>query len=305
MKYLSVGEAAERLGVTVDVVRSLVERGELKAMRTGGGHRRILEDDVERRATSRQATRSRPRANRTPGSRRRVGPQGARGPQRVEPPRDQNSEEDTPSLDELEGAAELEAAKERAAAEASAREEAAEAERQRLEGLKAYGRDRARWAFLPTEWRAEVVEELEGFVTSKRLPPSLPSPEAQEIVRARVDTLAEQYRAAERKRLEKEREADDQRRRQEDDERRIKALIAHGSNYARGETSRDWDTSEADRARREVDRALQDEVGAEWTEAHVRDLVDDVLDQWDDDEEDDDDDEEGPDEDHEVDDESW
>ena len=39
MNYLSVGEAAKRLGVSVDVVRSLVERGELRAIRTGGGHR--------------------------------------------------------------------------------------------------------------------------------------------------------------------------------------------------------------------------------------------------------------------------
>ena len=33
MEHLSIGEAAKRLGVSVDVVRSLEERGELKAVR--------------------------------------------------------------------------------------------------------------------------------------------------------------------------------------------------------------------------------------------------------------------------------
>ena len=71
MNYLSVGEAAKRLGVSVDVVRSLVERGELRAIRTGGGHRRIRDDDVERRRTTQRASRSGPQVRRSPSLERR------------------------------------------------------------------------------------------------------------------------------------------------------------------------------------------------------------------------------------------
>ena len=113
-------------------------------------------------------------------------------------------------------------------------------------------------------------------MTSKRLPPSLPPWEAQLIVKGRVDAIVKQYR-----------EAEDQRRKQADDERRTKKLIAHGNNRAQSKTITGWDTSEAERARREVERALKDEVEADWTEGDVDDLVDDVLAEWDDDDEED------------------
>ena len=280
MNYLSVGEAAKRLGVSVDVVRSLVKRGELRAIRTGGGHRRIRDDDVERRRTTQRASRNGPQVGRSPNLERRPVAQSRPRTWLVEPDRDRHFEEDPPSFEDLEAEGQREAAKERAAADAKAQAAAAEAERQRLEGLKKYGRDAARSSLVPTDWQARVVEDLEEFVTPKRLPSSLPLWEAQQIVKSRVDGIIKQYR-----------DAEDQRRKQEDDQRKIDWLITSGKNYARSETVLDWDSSEQDRARREVESELKQKVKADMSYGHVKDLVDDVLKQWEDDTEDDDGDE--------------
>ena len=276
MNYLSVGEAATRLGVSVDVVRSLVERGELRAIRTGGGHRRIRDDDVERRRTTQRASRSGPHVRHSPNLERRPVAKSTARKWPVEPHRDRQFEEDPLCFEDLEAEGQREAAKERAAADAKAQAAAAEAERQRIEGLKKYGRDAARSSLLPTDWQARVVEDLEEFVTPKRLPSSLPSWEAQQIVKSRVDGIIKQYR-----------DAEDQRRKRDDDQRKIDWLIASGKNYAVSETILGWDSSEQDRARREVESELKQKVKADMSYGHVKDLVDDVLKQWEDDTEDD------------------
>jgi excisionase family DNA binding protein len=308
-RLLSIGEVARRLGVSVDVVRSLTENGQLKAVRTGGGHRRYRPEEVERFTKTRRAPPKKPPPERPPG----------KPPKRVDL-EEADFEEDSPSFEEL--GAEI------ARAEAKQR---ADAERQRLEGLKKYGRDLALWSLLPAEGRVLVYEDLEEFVTSKRMPPSLSVTEAQLVVSARVQQVAKQYHeaenvrltqereaqeqrqraeaerrqrerdaAAERQRLEaerqkQEREAEEQRRKQQEDERRLDALIERGTNYAWSETLTGWDSAEAQRARRDVERALKDEVKADWSEAEVEDLVNDVLYDGDEDEEDED----------EEDDESW
>lgn len=87
------------------------------------------------------------------------------------------------------------------------------------------------------------------------------------------------------------RDAEDQRRKQEDDARRISTLIAFGNSRAQSATMFDWDSSERDRARREVEEALKEQVKAVWSEGKVQDVVDDVLSRWDDDENDGDDEE--------------
>src|ERR1041385_3354221 len=191
MNYLSVGEAAKRLGVSVDVVRSLVKSGELRAIRTGGGHRRIRDDDVERRRKSQRASRNGPQVRRSPSLERRPMTRSMPRTWPVEPDPDRHFEEDPPSFADLEAEVEREAAKERAAAEAKARAAAVEAEHQRLEGLKKYGRDVAIWS-LPTDWQGRVVEDLEEFVTSKRLPPSLAPWQAQQIVQSRGKQIKKQ-----------------------------------------------------------------------------------------------------------------
>src|SRR5947207_2796970 len=209
MKYLSVGEAAKRLGVSVDVIRSLVERGNLRAIRTAGGHRRIRDDDVERRRTAQRATHSRPQVRRSAEPERRPAVRPTRRSRPLERDREPQFEEDPLSLADLQAEADRAAAIEQAAAEAKARAAATDAERQRLEGLKQYGRDVARSALLPTEWHARVVEDLEDFVIPKRLPSSLATWQAQQNVTSRVDGIIQQYR-----------DAEDQRRKRDDDQRK-------------------------------------------------------------------------------------
>ncbi|WP_227816113.1 response regulator [Nitrogeniibacter aestuarii] len=46
-KYISTREAAKRLGLSLGTVQQMVERGELRAWKTAGGHRRIDEASVE------------------------------------------------------------------------------------------------------------------------------------------------------------------------------------------------------------------------------------------------------------------
>jgi len=277
-ELLSVGQVAKRLGVSVDVVRSLEERGELKSRRTPGNHRRYHPDEVERVKTKWRAKQSKPQAGRasSPAPRPATTPMRQSRPVEWEPD-DFGIEEEVPEVESQRAMrdAEREAAKHRADAEAKAVAAAAEAERQRLEGLKKYGRDLATWAYLPTKWRAKVVEDLEEFVISKRLPSSLPQWDAQQIVKSRVDGIIKQYH-----------DAEDQRRKQQDDERRINTLIAFGKGRAQSETMFDWDTSERDRARREVEEALKQQVKADWSEGKVQDVVDDVLSRWKDDEDD-------------------
>src|SRR2546426_856303 len=123
-RLLSIGEVAQRLRVSVDVVRSLTESGELKGARTGGGHRRYRPEEVERwKATRRTPTKNAPleRPTRKPSNRAEI----------EEP----DLEEDHPTLEDLDAEFERQEMRERA-----------EAERQRLEGLKRCGRDLAQRA---------------------------------------------------------------------------------------------------------------------------------------------------------------
>ncbi len=289
-KLLSVGQVAKRLRVSVDVVRSLDDRGELKGRRTPGGHRRYLPADVDRVVARLPAGRStQTRALRSPAPSR---PSPTVHEHRPAEPDDFDVEEDVPDIEELDAEVEREAANERAAAEANARVAAADAEHQRLEGLKKYGRDLALYS-LPAEWRARVVEDLEEFVTANRVPASLPPWQAQEIVKSRVDVVKKQYY-----------DAEDQRRKQDDDNRKIEWLIAWGKSYAVSETGGvGWGSSEQERARREVESDLKQKVKADMSYGHVKDFVDDVLKRWEDETEDDDEDEDDDDEDEDYEDE--
>src|SRR6266516_411624 len=159
-RLLSIGEVAKQLGVSVDVVRALTESGQLRAVRTGGGHRRYRPEEVGRFKKTRRAPAEKPPPERP-----------TRKPPRRADLEEPDFEEDPPPLEELEAEFERQQVRERA-----------EAERQRLEGLRKYGRDLALWTLLPTEGRARVFEDLEEFVTSKRVPPSLAVSEAQLIV---------------------------------------------------------------------------------------------------------------------------
>src|SRR5207302_11166651 len=101
---------------------------------------------------------------------------------------------------------------------------------------------------------------------------------------------------SEYERRKQEREEDKLHRKQHEDKRKLKAMIDHGNTHAWRETINGWDWSDAERARRDVERALKDEVKADWSEAEVDDLVDDVLYEGDGDEEVEEDEEEDGDE---------
>ncbi len=285
-RLLSVGDVARQLGLSEDVVRSLMDSGELKTVRTPGGHRRCAPEEVKQFKAR--------------GGRR--GPGQVAKPRPSTPPKPPEYVEEEITLQEYEAELEREAARERARAEA-----------ERLEGWRKYGREYARRSLLPSDWFVLVVEDLETFVSTTRIPPTLQAWEAQLIVQARVDSLVRQYRQAEDARVAKEREAVSERqrveaeraraeserrekerraaeqlakeqqdaaeqlRKQQEAERRVKDLIDHGKHYAWLETFANSDFSDAERARRDVERALREEVKADWSEAEVDDLVDDVL----------------------------
>ncbi len=227
-RLLSVGDVARRLRVSVDVVRSLTESGQLKAVRTGGRHRRYKPEDVERYRT---------RGRAAPQD-RQIKPAMKRQRPVYQKFREPELEEDHPTLEELEAEEARYAARQRS-----------QAEHERLEGWKKYGRELAKYTSLPVEWRVKIIESLEDFVTTKRIPLTLSRSEAELIVQAQVNSFVKRYgedvreqqqkerdAAAERRRAEeerqrideerrqKEREAEEQRRKEEDDERRLKGL---------------------------------------------------------------------------------
>jgi excisionase family DNA binding protein len=306
-KLLSIGEVAGRLRVSVDVVRSLTENGQLKAVRTGGRHRRYKPEEIQRYQAKGRAT----------AHDRRVDP-ATKKPRAVDHDLGEPElEEDHPTLEELEADEARQAARQRS-----------QAEEERLEGWKKRGRELATYTGLPAEWRVKVIENLEDFVMTKRIPPTLSKSEAELIVQTQVNSFVKQYwedvrqgqqkerdAAAERRKVDedrqriaeerrqKEREAEEERCKQRDDAQRVQSLTRHGNSRAWSKTITGWDWSEAQRARRDVERALKDEVKADWTEEEVDDLVDDVLDEKDDDENEDEDEEEE--EEEEEGDESW
>lgn len=53
-KYVSTREAAKLIGVSLRTAQLMVERGELQAWKTSGGHRRILLDSVKSYLTGRE-----------------------------------------------------------------------------------------------------------------------------------------------------------------------------------------------------------------------------------------------------------
>jgi hypothetical protein len=63
-------------------------------------------------------------------------------------------------------------------------------------------------------------------------------------------------------------------------EHRIDEVIAHGKRYAEQEL-REFEVFDRWEIRMEVEKALREEVRADWFEADVEELVDEVLDKFD------------------------
>ncbi|MDQ6768657.1 MAG: hypothetical protein M3Z54_01560 [Gemmatimonadota bacterium] len=152
-------------------------------------------------------------------------------------------------------------------AAAAKKAEAAATEAKRLETLRQTGRTLA--CVAPAEYQAKVARDLFKSVNSDDYPPDMPYYVAYAQVDARVNEVLKPWRDAQARERSKHEE-----------EERVIALIRSGKFYAWTETQ-SWDSKAAERANREVERALRDDVAADWTKDDVRDLVDDVLDEWD------------------------
>jgi excisionase family DNA binding protein len=320
-KQLTIGQTAKRLGLEVDTVRKLERAGKIRAVRTRGGHRRFTEEDIDRYRKSRRRT-----GTGKAGSRRR--PSAARRATRARTTLNRHPrtgeftgrdvyaaedfddiEEDVP-FDEFDedvrdgiysapaptppaprtvqpppapvARSSLFEAPPAPVAPAPTALSAA-LDQLRLQRIKGYGRAAMPYN-LPAEWQGRVIAQLELYVTPIQFPSDLSDAKAAEIVRARVEEVLRPWRESEEK-------AARQKKAREEADRRKAALIVHGNEYARRETS-DWDWSPSKEARDEVKKVLDREVEHDWTEREVEDEVDEILDEWEDDEEDELDDDE-------------
>jgi excisionase family DNA binding protein len=259
-RLLSVGEAAERLGVTVDVVRSLADNGELPPARTGGGHRRFESADVE--ALKARWT-SRGKKSRSPSRAalpvRRVSQPRARAP-RFDPDVWDISD------DPYEQQQAREAEENRVAAERKAQDEAAAAEQRRLDEFRNHAESRLLSVLgVPQAVRAQALVDMRQWITSTRIPKGLSEWAARELVENQIKVfLKPHYDAVEREQKKQE------------DARKVEELIRKGNHHAWMETFK-WESDEREPARREVERELRRQVDATWDVDEVTGLVEGLL----------------------------
>lgn len=288
-RSLSPRDAAEKLGISPDTLRRWERDGLIPCERTPGGQRRYREADIcallEREpgdhapripsavltARAVHSTTKRPpstAASQITSWQRRVNEEKAD----LEVARLRREREALIRVEREEREARDFAAKQQqrlAAARAAEQERriAFEAtQEKRLEELRSYGRACA--ASAPPEYEARVVRDLLSTVNLDEYPPNLADDLARAQVAAHVEKLLKPWKKREadaRSRLESERVA--------------ATLVNSGKLYAQIETWA-WERRDSERALREVDRALRDEVEADWTDDDVHDLVDDILDEW-------------------------
>jgi excisionase family DNA binding protein len=300
-ELLTIGQVAQRLGVSVDTIRSWSRQGKLRPVRTEGNHRRYRLRDVEQMQGSlgkdsrdgqgspgmanSQAPRAAPIRER--GVAKREKPEPSYWQERMRDARARTevikAHEEARSLAGVRAAQIARAA--RKAEEARIRQEQdrkrEERERRReqhdrkLEALKEYGRSLGILAGLPAEWRARVTAEVERYVTPDRFPMTLTDHEGHEYIRARVDAVSARYRAKQTEELEKVR----RQREMEGERSKVRELIEWGKTRASWGTLL-WDNRDAERAHRDVARELAEQVRPGWTRADVQNVVDEVLADW-------------------------
>lgn len=139
-------------------------------------------------------------------------------------------------------------------------------ENARLDALRTYGRHLS-W-LAPTEYQAKVVRDLLKSVNSHEYPREMPDHLAKAQVAVRIDELLKPWRDSQAREREKV-----------DHEWTRNRFIAAGMSHGRSQT-RKWDRDEAERAQRDIERSLREETDGDWTEDDVKDLVDDILDEW-------------------------
>jgi excisionase family DNA binding protein len=292
-KSLSPRDAAERLGITTDTLRRWERDGLIEPERTPGGQRRYREEDISALLND-----ERPRGNASirpisvpfPAMQHRQDSPPLSTTEPAIPPWDRRVKEEAAEVEvtklRREKAALLRAEREEQEereksaawrkqefasrqAEAERLKQAEAAESQRFANLRAYGNALATSA--PAEFQAKVARDLLKTVTSAEYPPDLSLYLAYSQVSARVSELLKPWKESQ----ERERE-------REQDARNLRNLVYSALSYARTQTA-DWDREECARALREVEEALELEADSDWSMDELRDLVDEVLDEYDDD----------------------
>lgn len=303
-KHLTIGETAKRLGLQVDTIRKLEGAGQIRAIRTDGGHRRFDEAEVDRflrshgksggpKSGSRRAgprTSNRAAPNRDPGT-------GEFTRASVRPDEGWEDREDELTAEEFD---EEEVVSYRPPASPPVRYapappppqqppeqfpvlgaikalnpifDPAETERLRLKNIRTIGQGAIPWD-APADFHRQVILDLERFVTTSQFPAELPLHKLSEMVTGRVAGVLRPWReAAEKAKRAKEAKAASERQRN--------ALISKGTDYSHRETA-DWDFAPKLDAWAEVKKVLLRDVQPDMTDLEVEDLVDDVLDRWED-----------------------
>ena len=134
----------------------------------------------------------------------------------------------------------------------------------------------ARWG-LPEEWRGKLQADLEEYVTIEWFPMAGSATSASTAIRHHVDAVLAPYHEAKKKEEERERAREAAARAAE--ERRC-ALISYGCQLLENELASWASDDPKDEARREVDLVLRAEVRPDWDEQKVRELVTELLDQY-------------------------
>ncbi len=295
-QLLTIGETARRLGVSVEHLRRSADKGEIKATRTRGGHRRFSEESIaeyEKKQNLPTIARQRPqiankKATPMPRKTRRAPTPSALERFEAELPNFIGDEEYL-----------FEPVREQPQ-EVMNRE--AEEEARRVRKLKEYGMACIPYR-LPAEWKVKVIAALEEQVTAARVPSWLSLFDqhiavqgiVSEVRRSYEETVERQKEAMrkeeEAKRKEEEAKRKEAEAQQQADleelkrERRVDELIRYAISYTKDETE-DWDFASKCPARREIEKVLKSEVKADWTEEDVEDWVDEILEQWEEDKDD-------------------
>lgn len=307
---LTISDVVEQSGLSQDVVRELADTGQLPCIRTPGGHRRFDPAVVD--AFLRAQSRSAARGAQAASTSRWSAAQSAAATHRSV--RDPDQIRDDSGIDERDHDVRSDPWPSRPDEAAVQADDAA-----RLHLLKQHGERQIPYGTSATA-RSAVIEALDGYVTTKRFPGTAPlwdthsaitakvaailepfgreqREQAAAAARAAATALAAQLASIERARNEAtagavaaqekqaahaEREAEhetESRTRRAARQTKINDLVAHGRSYVQTETT-GWDVRDRLDARAEVERALVDEVEADWRRRDVKDLVDEILDEW-------------------------
>lgn len=252
-EVMTIGEVAARLGRSVDFVRDETDAGRLKAEpRQGNAHRKYRESSV----ITYEARHGR-------GGGPHQVPRPAPAPVRSAPVR-----RPAPNLPEDYWEDEVENRGPRSPTPN---------EQVYINVLTVRGMNEAPYE-LPGDWRVKLRDDLEKFITIERFPYPESEPTAMQSIRLHIDGFLHGYREFKKKEEEKE----TARASAEWDVRiKVRDLIAYGQHLLELELGTwEWDDPKSE-ARAEVQTVLNAEVKADWTEGDVRDLVNEVLAQYD------------------------